>query len=356
MTWVRKTPGTADEIVSNNLYIKGPRPWVDVRGWGAVGDGVADDGPAWNAARAALPSSGGIVFVPPGSYNLVTAFTFGGQTNVLVLIAAGVTLLGSALPAATGTNAILNLTSRRLTADSLTIAGPTIDFIVAAGNASIGTVGDFDFLLKRWNVPKVEVKFDSVLFWDPISLPGNPNADLHAVPRQYVDSLNRVTSPVTVVNTLTETDLYNFQVPGGTLSTDRVLHLLAVCDSLNNTGAGVNYTVRAYYGGVKIFDSGAVAVVQRALRGSHLIDVHLLAQGATGAQVARARWRGQSSGISDASLGLSDTSEGFSRFAVRNAIGVDSTAAQALRLTVQMSVANAAIDFRLLNAHLYRSR
>jgi hypothetical protein len=49
------------------------------------------------------------MFVPAGNYALTTAFTFGGQSNVTVLISAGVTLTGVALPAATGTNAFLDL-------------------------------------------------------------------------------------------------------------------------------------------------------------------------------------------------------------------------------------------------------
>jgi hypothetical protein len=49
------------------------------------------------------------MFVPAGNYALTTAFTFGTQTGVTVLISAGVTLTGAALPAATGTNAYLDL-------------------------------------------------------------------------------------------------------------------------------------------------------------------------------------------------------------------------------------------------------
>jgi hypothetical protein len=99
--------------ISAPLQFAGPRPWIDVRSdlYGAKGDGVTDDGPAWNNARAALPSTGGIVFVPSSTaaYLLTTAFTFGGQSNVTLLISAGVTLSGAALPAASGTNTILDL-------------------------------------------------------------------------------------------------------------------------------------------------------------------------------------------------------------------------------------------------------
>jgi hypothetical protein len=72
----------------------------DVRAYGADPDGIIDAGPAWNAARAAVPSSGGQVRVTNGAYNLATAFSFGGQSNVRVILDAGVELTGSALPAA----------------------------------------------------------------------------------------------------------------------------------------------------------------------------------------------------------------------------------------------------------------
>lgn len=41
-------------------------PWVDVRAFGAVGNGTANDTAAFEAAMDALPSTGGIVLCPPG--------------------------------------------------------------------------------------------------------------------------------------------------------------------------------------------------------------------------------------------------------------------------------------------------
>jgi hypothetical protein len=107
------TTTDVDTLVSGNARVTGPRPWADVLAQNPLAlNGVVDAGPAWNNARASLANNtppGGIVFVPAGSYNLITAFTFGGQTNVTVLISAGVTLTGVALPVATGTNAFLDL-------------------------------------------------------------------------------------------------------------------------------------------------------------------------------------------------------------------------------------------------------
>ena len=42
----------------------------DVTGYGAIGDGTADDTAAIQAAVNALPSTGGLVVIPPGTYKL----------------------------------------------------------------------------------------------------------------------------------------------------------------------------------------------------------------------------------------------------------------------------------------------
>ncbi len=78
----------------------------NVKGFGAVGDGAADDGIAFNQARALIATNGGTVLVPPGDYLLTTAFTFGGQDNVVLWLMPGVVLTGEALPSATGNNYI----------------------------------------------------------------------------------------------------------------------------------------------------------------------------------------------------------------------------------------------------------
>ncbi len=62
-----------------------PSPSVDVRSFGARGDGVADDTAAIYAAIRGLPS-GGTVFFPPGTY---------AHRDVLRITANGVTLAGS---------------------------------------------------------------------------------------------------------------------------------------------------------------------------------------------------------------------------------------------------------------------
>jgi len=61
-------------IDKGNYYVDPRHP--DFGGGGARGDGVNDDGVAFNDARAHLPTEGGGVVVGPGDYLLTTAFTF----------------------------------------------------------------------------------------------------------------------------------------------------------------------------------------------------------------------------------------------------------------------------------------
>jgi pectate lyase-like protein/parallel beta helix pectate lyase-like protein len=61
--------------------------WYDITRYGARGDGIADDTAAINAAVRALPPSGGILYIPPGSFRI-------GRT---VVLRHGVSLRGAGM-------------------------------------------------------------------------------------------------------------------------------------------------------------------------------------------------------------------------------------------------------------------
>lgn len=55
-----------------NVQVSGSSPWADVKAYGAVGNGIADDTAAINAAITAVSANGGKVFFPVGTY-LITS-------------------------------------------------------------------------------------------------------------------------------------------------------------------------------------------------------------------------------------------------------------------------------------------
>ena len=60
---------------------------VNVKDFGATGDGVTDDVAAFNAAIAALPSFGGFIFVPDGDYTATTAGSVSVGSKVVTFLA-----------------------------------------------------------------------------------------------------------------------------------------------------------------------------------------------------------------------------------------------------------------------------
>jgi len=59
-------------------------PWVDVRAYGAKRDGSTDDSKAIQAAIDAVPTDGGIVFFPPGTYKINTGLTISSSNVYLI--------------------------------------------------------------------------------------------------------------------------------------------------------------------------------------------------------------------------------------------------------------------------------
>lgn len=84
-----KAPGLPLELGTRN------RDFYDVKAFGAVGDGVADDTRAIQAALdAATASGGGTVFLPAGSYRVSTRRQRGVR-NYALLVASNLTLRGA---------------------------------------------------------------------------------------------------------------------------------------------------------------------------------------------------------------------------------------------------------------------
>jgi len=73
----------------------------NVKDFGAVGDGVTNDKAAIQAAIDALPTTGGIIYLPPGTYAYATQFSITTKTNVQFLGAGGRYAMNFAAPVTT---------------------------------------------------------------------------------------------------------------------------------------------------------------------------------------------------------------------------------------------------------------
>lgn len=68
-------------LKADNAQFKGS-PWFDVKRYGAVGDGVTDDGTAIQNTINAVPASGGTVYFPAGTFLFATGLTATANRNI----------------------------------------------------------------------------------------------------------------------------------------------------------------------------------------------------------------------------------------------------------------------------------
>jgi hypothetical protein len=115
-----------------NAVLRGPGPWADVMAYGAKGDGVTDDAPAFQAALEAAEATSGLVYVPEGQF-LLRENPFDGRTGKVTLLISGDTVLMPSVPIALGGfgQSVIGLTSGNgysLTTPLGAVIQPTADF------------------------------------------------------------------------------------------------------------------------------------------------------------------------------------------------------------------------------------
>lgn len=160
--------------------------------------------------------------------------------------------------------------------------------------------------------------------------------------------LDRDVTTTDVVSTTTETTVYSFSVPGGTLGTNRALRLTVIGDFLQN--ASDDIVVRVKYGGTVIGSLTTGAFPNSANRSALTVVCLLSAQNATNAQVAMTTIT--ISGDDTATgLGGGQSSTGIGA-SVHNALAIDSTVDQTLLVSFQHDVVSASASARALAVHL----
>jgi hypothetical protein len=142
--------------------------------------------------------------------------------------------------------------------------------------------------------------------------------------------LDKVTTEQDVTATATETSVYSFSVPGGTLSTSNAIRLTLTGYAAVNAGADT-LNIRVKFGGTTIA-AGNMSMAASALGGTKL-EAIISANNATNSQRSDVF-------LSQASVGATtdgtyDTSPGIRLTAANSSLAIDSTANQTLQVTVQ---------------------
>ncbi len=158
-----------------------------------------------------------------------------------------------------------------------------------------------------------------------------------------------------VVNTATETTVYSYAVPGGTLGTTGVLLLKFAGNWLANSGNPTLY-VRARFGGtvIGVSNFAGSALANDADRAAFTGEVLICANGAANSQRAHLTiWSG---GRLTTEVGAPPTTSanGPVHATEHNALALDSTVAQTLAVTAQWSVAHANNSYRFESAVLVK--
>ena len=149
-----------------------------------------------------------------------------------------------------------------------------------------------------------------------------------------------------VVNSTSETTVYSFSVPGGTLGTNRAIRIKFFSDYLNNSGGASALTLRFKYGATTwLLHDYLTELVSDASRRTMIPenDIMLSAANATNAQV------GYGATIISAPTALAGESfsGAFVHHSAHITVAEDSTAALALEITVEHGGLDANISFRM---------
>lgn len=146
----------------------------------------------------------------------------------------------------------------------------------------------------------------------------------------------------------TETTVYSYTVPGGTLGTTRRLRLEMQGDCLNNTGGNRIIRFRVKFGATTVFDTGAGSITMGASgasRGGVQLYTTIAALNATNAQVATTQlFLSVGSGVAGTSQGVTAGATS-AHVGIHNAVAEDSTADKALVVTAQLDNTDATLDF-----------
>jgi hypothetical protein len=164
---------------------------------------------------------------------------------------------------------------------------------------------------------------------------GNFAAPVYINDKNVIQILDRDVTSHNVVNTITETSVYSFSVPGGSLSTNRQIRLHLVGDVLNNSAGTLALQIKIKYGATTVATfAGSVSNAGGANRAPIEVRCTIDAANATNAQVSFSSAVMPGNGVNNSTNGVADAT-----FSIHHSshlsMAEDSTAAKTLSVTYQ---------------------
>lgn len=164
--------------------------------------------------------------------------------------------------------------------------------------------------------------------------------------------LDREAIDLSVVNTTVETVVFSHSVPANAMGTDRVLNFRLIADDENQSAVSNTSTIRVKFGGTTVWQDDRVSGASTDT-GAWDLNLYIANQGATNDQTGGGLIARQK--VVAPTIGISGNVEATSFNAgpiVHAASAIDTTLAQIFEVTVQHSVADAAIRFTRKSAML----
>lgn len=156
------------------------------------------------------------------------------------------------------------------------------------------------------------------------------------------DLLDSDLTGVTVVNSAAETAIYSFSIPGGTLSSGRILRCVVAGTILNNSGGGLVLTLRLKYGSTTIYADSPALFTSSAVRMPFRLEFDIADTGASQQTLNGFFAIGNTSAVSTGYGDLASSAKTFNP--IHGTSAENEASALTLQATAQWSGADPATD------------
>lgn len=170
----------------------------------------------------------------------------------------------------------------------------------------------------------------------------------------YLAATQKYGTTINIVSSTTETDILQasgYSIPANTLGANGNARVTIQMDYINNTGGALTMpTMRAYFGGTKILDTGAGGnQPASAVRQAGKLTLDLQNLNATNSQICTMGAFFSAQGVTTGSGGgnwSGTNGAGDFAFNLQNTAAIDTTAAATLRVTAQLSSSSSSHQLR----------